>query len=95
MDKDELGNPERVGYLQKQARILRPLIVFYSIKPPTLHCPRLGENIGAWCEVGDWIDITQVAAVNNHTVGLRSDGTMVAVGWNDEGQCDVNDWDLF
>lgn len=31
MDKDELGNPERVGYLQKQAKILRPLIVVYSI----------------------------------------------------------------
>ena len=28
---------------------------------------------------GDW-----------HTVGLRSDGTVVAVGYNDDGQCDVS-----
>ncbi|NLO86339.1 MAG: chromosome condensation regulator, partial [Clostridiales bacterium] len=26
------------------------------------------------------------------TVGLRADGTVVAVGENDEGQCNVSDW---
>ena len=33
-----------------------------------------------------------VAAGAAHTVGLRSDGTVSAVGWNDYGQCDVGDW---
>jgi len=33
-----------------------------------------------------------VAAGGYHTVGLRSDGTVVAVGRNDYGQCDVGDW---
>jgi alpha-tubulin suppressor-like RCC1 family protein len=35
-----------------------------------------------------------VAAGECHTVGLKSDGTVVAVGGNDDGQCDVGGWDL-
>jgi hypothetical protein len=27
-------------------------------------------------------------------VGLKSDGTVVAVGHNTYGQCDLSDWDL-
>ncbi len=27
-----------------------------------------------------------------HTVGVKSDGTVVAVGNNEEGQCDVDNW---
>jgi len=34
----------------------------------------------------------QVAAGRYHTVGLRSDGTVVAVGYNWDGQCNVGDW---
>jgi len=34
----------------------------------------------------------QVAAGGNHTVGLKSDGTLVAVGRNDFGQLDVGSW---
>jgi alpha-tubulin suppressor-like RCC1 family protein len=33
------------------------------------------------CDVGDWTDIIQVAAGYSHTVGLKSDGTVVAVGY--------------
>ena len=36
--------------------------------------------------------VPQVAAGNFHTVGLRADGTVVAVGWNDYDQCDVSGW---
>ena len=25
-------------------------------------------------------------------MGLRTDGTVIAVGWNDYGQCDVDNW---
>lgn len=28
----------------------------------------------------------------SHTVGLKSDGTVVAVGRNEDDQCDVSDW---
>ena len=33
-----------------------------------------------------------ISAGNSHTVGLKADGTVVAVGDNDDGQCDVSDW---
>ena len=33
-----------------------------------------------------------VSAGTCHTVGLKSDGTVVAVGDNNYGQCDVDDW---
>lgn len=33
-----------------------------------------------------------VATGNSHTVGLKSDGTVVAVGDNDRRQCNVSEW---
>ena len=33
-----------------------------------------------------------VSADYRHTVGLRNDGTVVAVGWNGKGQCNVYNW---
>ena len=33
-----------------------------------------------------------VAASDNHTVGLKADGTVVAVGDNEYGKCDVSGW---
>ena len=43
-------------------------------------------------DVGDWTDMVEVAAGYGHTVGIKADGTSVAVGLNDEGQCNVDDW---
>jgi len=37
----------------------------------------------------------QVNAGSNYTVGLKTDGTLVVVGDNDHGQCNVIDWRLF
>jgi len=34
----------------------------------------------------------ELAAGDRHTVGLKSDGTVVAVGWNAFGQCNVGGW---
>ena len=57
---------------------------------------QLGDYHGArersfalWNQVADR---DMVSAGGNHTVGLKSDGTVVAVGYNDDGQCDVEDW---
>jgi len=36
--------------------------------------------------------IVMVAAGDNHIVALKEDGTVVAVGSNSSGQCNVNDW---
>ena len=38
------------------------------------------------------MDIIQVAAGLYHTVGVKVDGTVVAVGYNDSGQCNVSGW---
>jgi len=57
----------------------------------------VGANCFGQCNVGNRRGITQVAAGENHTAGLKTDGTVVAVGGNwpmDYGQCDVSDWDL-
>jgi alpha-tubulin suppressor-like RCC1 family protein len=35
------------------------------------------------------MDITQIAAGWDYTVGVKSDGTVVAVGDNEVGQCNV------
>ncbi|HAU32859.1 MAG TPA: beta-lactamase, partial [Lysinibacillus sp.] len=37
-------------------------------------------------------DIVAIAAGCAHTLGLQSDGTVVVVGENEYGQCDVNGW---
>jgi hypothetical protein len=42
--------------------------------------------------VSGWTDIVQVAAGYAHTVGLRNDGTVVAVGDNPYGMYEVSDW---
>ena len=42
-----------------------------------------------------WEQVTDretISADGNHTVGLRSDGTVAAVGENQDGQCEVEDW---
>ena len=40
----------------------------------------------------NWTDIKQVSVGYDHVVGLKSDGTVVAVGMNDNGECDVEGW---
>lgn len=40
----------------------------------------------------DWTNLSGLALGAFHTVGLRSDGTVCAVGRNDAGQCEVQDW---
>ena len=58
---------------------------------PSLPIPWVNVQ-GGQCNVSAWRDITQVAGGVYHTVGLKADGTVVAVGLNDYGQCDVGNW---
>jgi hypothetical protein len=45
------------------------------------------------CDVGNWTNIIQVAAGGSHTVGLRSNGTVVAAPDNEDFEwCDVGNW---
>ena len=48
------------------------------------------SGIGPKCQVDSWGDIVALAAGQGHSVGLKKDGTLVAVGNNDYGQCDVH-----
>jgi alpha-tubulin suppressor-like RCC1 family protein len=67
----------------------------------------VGNNRNRQCSVDSWVDIIQVAAGGGqipptaqrpwwqewgYTLGLKSDGTVVAVGDNSEGQCSVGGW---
>ena len=52
-----------------------------------------GDGTYGQCEVGDWTDIVAVAAGDSHTVGLRTDGTVTAVGRDSSGKCAVDDWE--
>ena len=52
----------------------------------------LSENEHGECDVDGWQDIVAVAAGKYHTVGLRADGTVAAVGENKNGQCNVSGW---
>ena len=36
--------------------------------------------------------MNKIAAGRRHTIGLKSDGTVMAVGDNEYGQCDVSGW---
>jgi hypothetical protein len=54
----------------------------------------MGDNLYGQCDVTAWTDIVSVTAGYNHTVGLKSDGTVVAVGPNYYGQCDVIGFEL-
>ena len=39
-----------------------------------------------------WNDLVKVSTGYHHLVGVKQDGTVVAVGENSYGQCDVNEW---
>ena len=52
----------------------------------------VGRNDYGQCNVGRWRGITGVSAGHLHTIGVRSDGTVVAKGNDYFGQCDVEDW---
>ena len=42
--------------------------------------------------VGSWNDIEEVAAGDQHFIGLKSAGTVVAAGSNLNGECNVGSW---
>jgi len=51
-----------------------------------------GDNFNGQCNVYSWSNIQQISAGAFHTVGLKYDGTVVAVGHNEYGQCNVESW---
>ena len=49
---------------------------------------------GDYSITANFQNMPMVAAGGPHTVGLKSDGTVVSTGWNGEGQYNVGNWDL-
>lgn len=39
-----------------------------------------------------WRDIIEVSAGEYYTLGLREDGSVIATGKNEFGQCNISDW---
>ena len=66
------------------------VIGWKNIQLPSVQ--KRGMNTGQYNFSG-WTDIVAVSAGTFHTVGLKSDGTVRAVGYNDDGQCDVGSWE--
>ena len=44
------------------------------------------------CNVSGWRDILAVIAGVRHTVGLKANGTVVAIGDNSDGRCNTGGW---
>ena len=81
----ELSNPD-VPYLNRDAiEQIADLAEKTAFKLPNLNCGGCGyeDCYGLAC---------QIVAGAKHTVGLRADGTVVAVGDNTAGQCNVGGW---
>jgi len=57
-------------------------------------CSQYQSKSGIPVIVGSWRDIVQVAAGGYFTLGLKSDGRVVAVGYNDNGETNVFDWEM-
>ncbi|MBR6563360.1 MAG: hypothetical protein IKK70_05440 [Clostridia bacterium] len=68
------------------------------IAPSDTYTPDESKHYYGQCEVSGWRDIVDIAQGLRHTVGLRSDGTVVATkyrrfpGGTYHGQCEVADW---
>jgi len=43
-------------------------------------------------DTSSWSDIVEIAAGGDFSIGLKKDGLVVAVGKNDDGQCNVYNW---
>ena len=41
-----------------------------------------------------WMDIIQVSVGDEYTLGLKSDGSVIDLGYSEYGQCNVGGWDL-
>ena len=63
-----------------------------SFEPDILTLKSDGTVEGPLVDVTEWSDIIAVSEGNDFSVGLREDGTVVAVGENKLGQCNVSRW---
>jgi len=70
----------------------RPYILGLHENGTVTMTPITGDLLAKFVIISGWRDIVAIAAGSGHTVGLRSDGTVVSVGDNFYGQLNTNDW---
>jgi len=52
---------------------------------------KYGNKYGQY-NTEDWRDIVAISSSGFHTVGLKADGTVIAVGANNNGECNTKNW---
>lgn len=89
----QVKNSSSFGYSSYNPKTIHP--VFYLIRnglvlAAAIALVTLASNS---LYASGWEDIVSVAPAAYHVVGLRSDGTVIANGRNDHGQCEVSGWE--
>ena len=59
---------------------------------PSYNVVAIGLNDQGQCDVSDWHDIIAVTAGYDHTIGLKSDGTVIMAGQDQIGQRSISGW---
>lgn len=92
MDIDAGNNPKSISVGYKYSLILKEDGTVISFIPEGVDVESEDFPSDA-IDVSDWSDIVYIDMGNSFSVGLKSDGSVVAVGNNASGQCDVDIWD--
>lgn len=84
----------RARYAKADGMLVRSRAGLFGIRTDgtVLVAANASADEAAAAAIRQWDEITAIACGVNHTVGLRADGTVVAVGKNDSGQCNVEKW---
>ena len=94
---------ERCGYIIEKKVPKNPDVFFEGTQPPnygyinpSFHTRGSTESTSSAGNqvygISNWRDIIAVDSGLDHLVGLRADGTVVAAGSNEMGQCNVEQW---
>ncbi len=71
-------------------------MLFVSVMPRSTTLPIVAAVSATWEKTGSGTSCVDSriapAPGDRHTVGLRSDGTVVATGANGNGRCNISDW---
>ncbi len=73
--------------LMEECKYAEAIVVFRSVYEYKDSKEKIAD-----CEELRFLLQSRIVVGEYHTVGLKSDGTVVATGRNDESQCDVSDW---
>jgi len=79
-----------VGNWLSAARLYDSIALFRDSRARAEQCRKAAADFAAAAR--EKVGKTSVATGIFHTVGLKADGTVVAVGDNNYGQCDVQGW---